>query len=96
VLDGSVHLDPHPELRDELRTRDIQDPAEAKQFMRTQVAKRLEHNLASGGQPKVGASLSADNLPASDWISPARIAELRGSTNLPKRKNGKRPGGGRG
>lgn len=85
VLDGSVHLDPHPSLRDELRTRDIQDPAHAKQFVRTQVAKRIEHNLASGGKPEVGATLSADNQPASPFVSPARIAELRDSARKPAR-----------
>jgi len=96
VLDGSVHLDPHPALRNELRTRDIQDPAQAKEFMRTQVAKRIEHNLASGGKDRVAATLSAANQPASNWVSPARIAELQGSAKSGKRKNGKRPVGARG
>jgi hypothetical protein len=84
VLAGSVHLDPHPELRNELRTRDIEDPAQAKFFIRTQVAKRLEHNLASDGKPKVGATLSADNQLASPFVSPARIVELRKSRKAPK------------
>ena len=29
LLDGSVYLDPHPENRNELRTRDIQDPVQS-------------------------------------------------------------------
>jgi phospholipase C len=95
VLDGSVHLDPHPELRNELRTRDIYDPTHAKQFMRTQVAKRLEHNLASGGKPAIGASLHADNQPASSSVSPARIAELRSSAKSPRVKK-RAPAGARG
>ena len=50
ILDGSVHVDPDPEQQDTKRTRDIRDPAQAKQFVRTQMAKRLEHNLASRGR----------------------------------------------
>jgi hypothetical protein len=83
LLDGTVHLDPHPARRDTLRTRDIQDPAQAKQFMRTQISKHLEHYLASAGQPQLAAALSADNQLPSPTISPSRIWELRGSGNRP-------------
>jgi hypothetical protein len=76
VLAGSVHLDPHPARRSELRTRDIQDPEQAKQFMRTQVSKHLEHYFASGGKSQVGAKMRAPNQLPTTAISPARIAEL--------------------
>ena len=33
LLNGTVNLDPHPKNRNTLRTRDIQDPAQAKAFM---------------------------------------------------------------
>jgi hypothetical protein len=88
VLAGSVHLDPHPSNRNELRTQDIQDPAQAKQFIRTQVAKHLEHQLASRGQGKLGATLTASNQLPSTAISPARIAELKRSNTPGKRKAG--------
>jgi len=77
VLAGSVHLDPHPASRIELRTRDIQDPEQAKQFMRTQVAKHLEHYFASGGKPAAGSGMRAPNQAPASMISPARIAELQ-------------------
>jgi phospholipase C len=77
VLAGSVHLDPHPESRSELRTRDIQDPEQAKQFIRTQVAKHLEHYFASGGKPGAAAKMRAPNQSPGTAISPARIAELQ-------------------
>jgi phospholipase C len=89
LLDGSVNLDPHPEQRNPLRTKDIKDPAQAKQFMRTQIAKHLEHYFASQGQPQVAAHMSADNQAPSSTISPSRIAELRGSSHRPPR--GERP-----
>jgi phospholipase C len=79
VLDGTVHLDPHPEQRNTLRTRDIQDPAQAKQFMKTQISKHLEHYFASRGQPKLAAKQTTENQYASTSISPSRISELRGS-----------------
>ncbi len=79
VLDGTVHLDPHPEQRNTLRTKDIQDPAQAKQFMKTQIAKHLEHYFASRGQPKLAAQQTTENQYASTSISPSRISELRGS-----------------
>lgn len=89
VLDGTVHLDPHPEQRNALRTKDIQDPAHAKQFMRTQISKHLEHYFASKGKPKLADKLTTENQTASTYVSPARIAELRDS---PKRKpRGERP-----
>jgi phospholipase C len=79
MLAGSVHLDPHPQNRDEMRTKDIQDPNQAKQFIRTQVAKNIEHRMASRNNPQVGKQLSADNqLPATS-VSAARIAELQRS-----------------
>ena len=79
VLAGSVHLDPHPASRSELRTRDIQDPEQARQFMRTQVAKHLEHYFASNGRPQVGSNMTAANQLPAATISAARIAELQGS-----------------
>ena len=79
VLAGSVHLDPHPAARSELRTRDIQDPEQAKQFIRTQVAKHLEHYFASNGRPQVGSNMTAANQLPAATISAARIAELQGS-----------------
>ena len=79
VLAGSVYLDPHPASRSELRTRDIQDPEKAKEFMRTQVAKHLEHYFASNGRPQAGSSMTAANQLPSPVVSAARIAEMRGS-----------------
>jgi phospholipase C len=79
LLDGTVHLDPHPEQRNPLRTKDIQDPAQAKQFMRTQIAKHLEHFFAANGRAPLAARLSAENQFPSTTISPSRIVELRGS-----------------
>ena len=89
LLDGTVHLDPHPSQRDTLRTKDIQDPAQAQQFMRTQVAKHLEHYFASNGQPKLAAKLTTDDTVPSSTVSPARIEELRTSPN--RRMRGVRP-----
>jgi hypothetical protein len=77
VLAGSVHLDPHPASRSELRTRDIQDQAQARQFMRTQVAKHLEHYFASGGRPEAGSRMTAPNQLPAPAVSAARISELR-------------------
>ena len=77
VLNGTVHLDPHPEQRNPLRTQDIQDPAQAKQFMKTQIAKHLEHYFASKGKPKAAAQQSTENQYASTCVSPSRIAELK-------------------
>jgi hypothetical protein len=83
LLDGSVHLDPDPNQRDTKRTQDIQDPAQAKQFMHVQIAKRLEHNLAAkGGAP----TASAYNQLPSSTVSPARIAELRRPATPPGRR----------
>jgi phospholipase C len=86
LLDGSVHLDPHPEQRNTLRTKDIQDPAQAKEFMRTQIAKHLEHFFASGGRRTLAAKLSAENQIPSTTISAARIAELRASPSRAPRE----------
>jgi hypothetical protein len=58
---------------------DIQDPAQAKQFMRTQISKHLEHFFASNGRPQLASKLSADSQLPSSSVSPARIAELRHS-----------------
>jgi hypothetical protein len=69
----------------QLRTQDIQDPAQAKHFIRTPVAKHLEHQLASGGRGKVGSKLTASNQLPSTAVSPARIAELKRSSTGAKR-----------
>jgi phospholipase C len=79
VLEATVHLDPHPKKRNRQRTDDIQDPAQARDFMRTQLAKNLEHRLAARGDPGRGARMSAENQPASITVSPARITELEQS-----------------
>jgi hypothetical protein len=89
LLDGTVHLDPHPSQRNTLRTKDIQDPAQAQQFMRTQVAKHLEHYFASKGKPKLAAKLTTDDTVPSSTVSSARVDELRNSVN--KRVRGVRP-----
>ena len=83
ILDGSVHLDPHPDQRNTLRTKDIQDPMQAKQFMRTQITKHLEHYFASKGQPKLADKLSTDSQPPSTTISPSRISALKASPKRP-------------
>jgi len=83
LLNGTVHLDPHPEQRSTLRTQDIQDPAQAKQFMRTQIAKHLEHYFAANGKQKLAATLSTEDQVASTTISPSRISELRRSPKRP-------------
>jgi phospholipase C len=89
LLDGTVHLDPHPNQRNTLRTKDIQDPAQAKQFMRTQIAKHLEHFIASNGRKALASKLSTEDQIPSSTISPSRIAELKAS---PKRQpRGVRP-----
>jgi len=92
LLNGTVHMDPHPAARNELRTQDIQDPLQAKQFMRTQIAKRLEHSIASRGRRGRGA-MSANNQPPSPNVSPARIAELKRSDagTVSNRKRTPRP-----
>ena len=83
LLDGTVNIDPHPDQRNTLRTKDIQDPAQAKSFMRTQYAKHLEHFLAAKAAPGraelagAAAELSTDRSLPSTSVSPARIAELR-------------------
>jgi phospholipase C len=86
LLNGTVNLDPHPDQRDTLRTKDIQDPAQAKQFMRTQISKHLEHYFASNGSAAEGSRLSADNQSPSSTISPSRIAELRTSPRRPRKQ----------
>jgi hypothetical protein len=64
-----------PAQQDTKRTQHITNRAQAKQFVRVQMAKRLEHNIASGGKPLPTAS-AYNELP-SPMVSPARIAELR-------------------
>jgi phospholipase C len=88
LLNGSVGLDPHPSQRSTLRTQDIQDPAQAKAFMRTQYAKHLEHYFAArttkGHPARAGAqAMSTERAQPSTTISPARIDELR--SRAPKR-----------
>jgi hypothetical protein len=81
ILDGSVHMDPHEELRTTLRTRDIVDSDTAGRFVQTQVAKRIEHAAAGNlppPPPGPGAdSISLAHLPATASVSPARIEQLR-------------------
>jgi phospholipase C len=91
LLDGTVHLDPHPNQRNILRTQDIQDPAQAKQFMRTQIAKHLEHFFASNGRRQLAAKLSAGHQLPSTTISSARISELRGTATRPAKDEEVRP-----
>jgi phospholipase C len=86
ILNGSVHMDPDPEQRNTNRTQDIQDPTQAKQFMHVQIAKRLEHNLASRGRRGKAPTASAYNQLPSATVSPARIAELRRRTKPPGRR----------
>jgi phospholipase C len=89
MLDGAVHLDPHPQQRNVLRTQDIQDPAHAKEFVRTQIAKHLEHYFASQGRPLLASRLHAANQLPSSAVSPSRIVELQGSQK--RRAQGVRP-----
>jgi phospholipase C len=91
VLAGSVHLDPHPEFRSELRTRDIQSPEVARQFMRTQVSKHLEHYFAAGGRPELASKMTAPGQLPAPAVSSARIAELRAS-RTPARPAGAKRG----
>jgi hypothetical protein len=89
LLDGTVNLDPHPSQRNTLRTKDIQDPAQATAFMRTQISKHLEHYFASKGKPALAAKLSTEDQFPSPNVSPSRISEL---VNSPKRRaQGRRP-----
>jgi phospholipase C len=81
MLDGSVHLDPHPGNRKELRTRDINDPVRAGLFMRTQATKHMEHYLAAGGSSARSAKLTASTQMATGVLSAARISELRRTTS---------------
>jgi len=86
-----VHLDPHPEFRSELRTRDIQSPEIARQFMRTQVSKHLEHYFASGGRPELASQMRAPGQLPAPAVSSARIAELR-TSRTPARPAGNKRG----
>jgi phospholipase C len=87
LLAATVQLDPHPEQRNPLRTQDIQDPAQARDFMRTQIAKHLEHYFASGGQPAVAATLSGGDVPPSTSPSPARISQMEQGRPHRRRRN---------
>jgi phospholipase C len=89
VLAGSVHLDPHPANRSVLRTQDIQDPVQAKNFIRTQVSKHLEHKIAARGSKKKASNMTASNQLPSTSVSSARIAELQRSASAddPKARN---------
>lgn len=77
VLGGAAYLDPDPAKRTTVRTEDIQDPARARQFILTQVSKRIEHNIASHFEGGELPTASAYNDPPGPNVSPARIAELR-------------------
>lgn len=80
ILEGSVHQDPHVELRNPLRTRDIVTADDAGHFVQTQVAKHIEHAVATrerqgAGAPAERAGMA--HLPATAAISSTRIAQLR-------------------
>lgn len=83
LLNGSTYLDPDPAKRNPLRTQDIQDPAQARMFIHTQIAKHLEHKLATQGRKGKLPTDSAYNQPPAPAISPARIEELRRKASLP-------------
>lgn len=87
VLGGAAYLDPDPKKRTTVRTEDIQDLSRAGQFVRTQVSKRLEHNIASRGMrgKKLPTASAYNELPGPN-VSPARIAELRRPANPPGRR----------
>jgi phospholipase C len=84
ILDASVNVDPDPTQQDTMRTRDIRDPAQAREFVGVQMAKRLEHNFAA----RTGAlpTASAYNELPTPMVSPARIAELRRPAQPPGRR----------
>lgn len=88
ILEGSVHLDPHPALRDTVRTHDIVDSDAAGHFVQTQVAKQIEHRAAGRALHDPAAHAGPDvHLVATPAVSPARIRELaNGSprTNTPR------------
>lgn len=83
LLAGSVYLDPHPELQNEIRTHDINDPGLAGNFIRTQVAKHIEHFTAADGNADLAARIRAPHIQATAAISSSRIAELRNSPKTP-------------
>ena len=76
TLEGAANLDPHPAQRNIARVADIHDPGQAKQFVKTQVAKRLEHHLASKGSTAKSQKMRAPNQLPGATVSPARVAEL--------------------
>jgi hypothetical protein len=69
--------------RNVLRTQDIHDHRQATDFVRTQIAKNLEHRLASRGRATRGKTLTAENQLPSTEVSPARIKELELSAHHP-------------
>jgi phospholipase C len=76
LLHGAALADPDPAKQNPARVDDIQDPTQAKQFVQTQFAKRLEHKIAARGKGEA-ATASAYNEPPGTAVSPSRIAELR-------------------
>jgi phospholipase C len=76
TLEGAANLDPHPELQNPLRVADIHDPVQARNFVRTQVTKRLEHHFASKAGGKAESKLRATHQRPGISVSPARVAEL--------------------
>jgi len=86
VLDGAAFLDPDPKKRTADRVEDIRDPALGRQFIRTQVAKRIEHKIAARGlRGKLPTASAYRELPG-PVVSPARIAELRRKADPPGRR----------
>jgi hypothetical protein len=83
VLGGAALLDPDPQKQTTVRVEDIRDPARAREFIETQVAKRLEHNIASNWQGTPLPTASAYNELPGPEVSPARIAELRRKASPP-------------
>jgi len=88
TLEGAVNLDPHPDQRNMSRIADIHDPVQARDFVRTQVAKSLEHHFASKKAKKAPNLLSASHERAGAHVSPSRIEELASGrtpdTNTPR------------
>lgn len=93
ILEGSVHRDPHPNLRDPVRTHDIVNSDAAGHFVQTQVAKQIEHQAAAKriGQPPAGtpegAAAPDTHLEATAAVSPARIYQLEhANRHAPQRR----------
>lgn len=91
ILEGSVHRDPHVNLRDPIRTHDIVDSDAAGHFVQTQVAKQIEHRAAAKrlGQSPAGAPAGAApdaHLDATAAVSPARIFQLQHTSGRPPQR----------